>query len=113
MRAVHLAVIGMLLAIPSVGHSQDQGLVGGKVGPNLESSSTAQPGSSLEAQPYGSRPPGPPQERAAYAGSVSPGQVVPHNTPVTQQWGGMGTAIVDGHRVQVDPSSGRIMRVLN
>jgi hypothetical protein len=109
MRALHL-VIGALLAIPSVAYSQADGPVGGKVGPNLESPST-KPGASLGTQPY-ARPPGPPQERAGYAGSVSPGQVVPHDTPVTQQWGGMGTAIVGGHRVQVDPNSGRIMRVL-
>ena len=111
MRALHLVVIGALLAIPSVAYSQADGPVGGKVGPNLESPSTTQPGASLGTQPY-ARPPGPPQERAGYAGSVSPGQVVPRNTPVTQQWGGMGTAIVGGHRVQVDPNSGRIMRVL-
>jgi hypothetical protein len=30
-----------------------------------------------------------------------------------QQWGGMGIATVNGHRVQVDVNSGRIMRVLN
>jgi hypothetical protein len=38
---------------------------------------------------------------------------VPENVPVTQQWGGMGTAFVNGHRVQIDPNSGRITRVLN
>ena len=111
MRFSHIAVIAGVLAIPSAGYSQQDGPVGGKVGPNLESPSTAQPGASLGTQPY-ARPPGPPQERAGYAGSVSPGQVVPRNTPVTQQWGGMGTAIVGGHRVQVDPNSGRITRVL-
>lgn len=111
MRALHLAVIAVVLAIPSVGHAQADGPVGGKVGPNLESPST-QPGSSLGTQPYG-RPPEPRQQRAGYAGAVSPGQVVPHDVPVTHQWGGMGTAIVGGHQVQVDPSSGRIMRVLN
>ena len=47
MRVLHLAVIGALLAIPSVANSQNDGPVGGKVGPGLESSSTAQPGSSL------------------------------------------------------------------
>ena len=112
MRALHLAAVAVMLAIPSVGYAQADGPVGGKVGPNLESSTT-RPGSSLGAQPYGLRPPGPPQERAGYAGAVSPGQVVPNSTPVTQQWGGMGSAIVNGHRVQVDPSTGRIMRVIN
>ena len=58
MRALHLVVIGAVLAIPSVGYSQADGPVGGKVGPNLESPSTAQPGASLGTQPYGARPPG-------------------------------------------------------
>ncbi len=113
MRALHLAVFGAVLALPSVGYSQADGPVGGKVGPGLESSSTAQPGSSLGAQPFGSRPQGPPQERAGYSGAVSPGQVAPQNTPVTHQWGGTGTAFVNGHRVVVDPNTGRITRVLN
>jgi hypothetical protein len=113
MRALHLVAIAAMLAIPTVGYAQADGPVGGKVGPNLESSLPAQPGASLGTQSYGSRPPGPPQERAGYAGSVSPGQVVPHDTPVTQQWGGAGTAIVNGHRVKVDPNTGRIMRVIN
>jgi len=112
MRALHLAVIGAMLGFPSVGYSQADGPVGGKVGPGLESSSTAQPGT-IGAQPYGPRPPVPPQERAGYAGAVSPGQVVPQSAPVTQQWGGTGTAFVNGHRVQVDLNSGRITRVLN
>ena len=111
MRALHLVVIGALLAIPSVGYSQADGPVGGKVGPNLESPSTAQPGSSRWTQPNG-RPTTPPPERAGYAGSVSPGQVVPNDAPITSRWGGTGTAIVGGHRVEVDPNTGRIMRVL-
>ena len=109
MRALHLVVIGSLLAIPSVANSQDDGPVGGKVGPGLESSSTAQPGASL-GKPYG-RPPVPPQERAGYAGAVSPGQVVPRNVPLMPHPGGLGSAFVDGHRVLVDPNSNRIMRV--
>ena len=52
MRALHLVVIGALLAIPSVAYSQADGPVGGKVGPNLESPSTTQPGASLGTQPY-------------------------------------------------------------
>jgi hypothetical protein len=35
-----IALVAATLAIPSVGYSQDQGLVDGKVGPNLESSTT-------------------------------------------------------------------------
>ena len=52
MRALHLVVIGALLAIPSVGYSQADGPVGGKVGPDLESPSTAQPGSSLRGRSH-------------------------------------------------------------
>jgi len=107
MRAWHLAVVGALFAIPSVGYSQDDGPVGGKVGPNLEST-PAQSGSS----PGAWSPPraGPP---AGYAGSVTLGQVVPDNVPVVPRPGGMGSAFVDGHRVLVDPNSNRILRVFN
>ena len=35
-----------------------------------------------------------------------PGQVVSRNMPITQQWGGMGIAFVNGQRVQVDLNSG-------
>ena len=112
MRTLPIALVAATLAIPSVGHSQDQGLVGGKVGSNLETPSPAEPSSPSWARPYGS-PPRAPQERAGYAGSVTPGQVVRQNVPVTSQWGGAGIAFVNGHRVVVDPNSGRILRVLN
>jgi hypothetical protein len=107
MRALHLAVVGALFAIPSVGYSQDDGPVGGKVGPNLEST-PARPGSS----PGAWSPPraGP---AAGYGGSVTPGEIVPRDVPVVPQPGGMGTATVDGHSVLVDPNSNRIMRVFN
>jgi hypothetical protein len=108
MRALHLAIIGALLAIPSVGYSQDNGPVGGKVGPNLESAPPPPPGS-LSTQPYGSPPPA--GRPAGFAGAVTPGQVVPHN--VVPRWGGVGSAFVGGHRVLVDPSSNRILRVLD
>ena len=110
MRALHLAVIGALLAIPSAGQAQDNGPVGGKVGPSLQSS-PALPGSSLGTQPYGTAPrAGPP---AGYAGAVAPGQVVPQSVPVVPRWGGFGSAFVDGHHVLVDPNSNRILRVFN
>ena len=105
MRTLPIALVVATLTIPSAGYSQDQGLVGGKVGPDLESSSRAQSGSST----YGA-PPRAPQERPGFAGAVSPGQVVSRNTPITQQWGGMGIALVNGQRVQVDLNSGRIVR---
>jgi hypothetical protein len=112
MRALFIALLTAAVAIPSVALAQDQGLVGGRVGANLESISPTQPGSPSWARPYGS-PERAPQERAGYAGAVAPGQVVPPSALVTQQWGGQGVAFVNGHRVQVDPSSGRITRVLN
>ena len=44
MRTLPIAVVAGMLTISSPGFSQDQGLVGGKVGPGLKSSSPAQPG---------------------------------------------------------------------
>jgi hypothetical protein len=108
MRALHLAVMGSLLAIPSVCHSQDNGPVGSRVGPNLESS-PAQPGSSLGAPPNGPLLSAGPT--AGYTGSVTPGEVVPQNVPLTPHPGGFGSAFVNGHRVLVDPNSNRIIRV--
>jgi hypothetical protein len=115
MRTLPIAIVAAALTLPSAGYSQDQGLVGGKVGPSLESDSPALPGSSTPLEgnnPYGA-PPRAPQERPGFAGTVSRGQVVPRDTPVMQQFGGTGTAFVNGHRVQVDTNTGRIMRVLN
>ena len=106
MRVSHIAFIAAVLAIPSIGHSQDNGPVGGRVGPDLNTSSPAKPGPSL-GNPYGaSAPTGP---TAGFAGSVAPGQVVPQNVPVTSG----GSAVIDGHRVIIDPSSNRVLRVLN
>ena len=111
MRVSSIAVIAAVLTVPSVCHAQNQGLVDGKVGPNLESSlSSGQSGSAAGA--YAPRRIAP-QERPGFAGAVSPGQVPPRTTPVTQQWGGTGIAFVNGHRVLIDTSSGRISRVLN
>jgi hypothetical protein len=108
MRAMHLAFLATLLAIPSAGYAQDDGPVGGKVGPGLES--TPGPGAPTWAHPYGS-PLG--VGTAGYSDGVRAGQVVPDNVPVTPRPGGMGTAFVNGHRVLVDPNSNRIMRVFN
>jgi hypothetical protein len=117
MRMLSIALVAAVLVVPSVGNAQDQGLVDGKVGPDsgsaLSSSSTAaQPRASGGEEGYGSRPRAP-QEHPGFAGAVAGGQVIDRNTPITQQWGGMGVAVVNGHRVQVDVNSGRIMRVLN
>lgn len=112
MRMFPIALAAVTLAIPSVGYSQDQGLVGSRVEPNLGSSSPTHPGSSVWARPYGS-PSIAPQERAGYAGVVTPGQVAPGNVSPVRRPGGLGTAFVGGHRVLVDPNTNRIMRVFN
>jgi hypothetical protein len=113
MRTLPFALVLATLTIPSAGHSQDQGLVGGKVGADLGSSSSTQPGSSTSLEegnnPYGA-PPRAPQERPGFAGTVSPGQVVSRTTPIQQQWGGTGIAYVNGQRVKVDLNSRRIIR---
>jgi hypothetical protein len=115
MRASHIAVIAAVLAIPSVGYSQNSGLVapgngpvGGKVGADLGASPT-QPAPATRG-PYGA--PAPIGHPAGYTGRVTPGQVVPEDVPVIPQPGGLGTAFVNGHRVLVDPSN-RILRVYN
>jgi hypothetical protein len=110
MRASHIAIIAAALAIPTVGHSQDNGPVGGKVGSDLGASPT-QPGPSVGSRPYGT--PVETGPRAGYSGAITPGQVVPQNVPITPQTGGNGSAFIDGHRVLVDPNTNRILRVFN
>jgi Protein of unknown function (DUF3300) len=87
-----------VLVTPSAGFSQDSGLVDSRVGPDL-STSTTQPGPSVGVP----RPEVGP--RAGYSGVVMPGQMVPQNVPVRPRPGGQGTALVEGHRVLVDPNS--------
>jgi hypothetical protein len=115
MRASYIAAIAAVLAIPSVGHAQDNGAaggpVGGKVGSDLNPSAPAQPGAPSVGHPYGSSVTGGP--KAGFAGSISPGQVVPQNVPITPRSGGMGSAFIDGHRVIVDPNTNRVLRVLD
>lgn len=108
MRASQIVLTATVLAIPSVVYSQQDGPVGGKVGPNLESSSPTQPAAGHQ---YGIPPDAGPL--AGHSGSVMPGQVVPQNVSVYPRAGGQGTAFVDGHRVLVDPNSNRILRVFN
>ena len=116
MRASHIVLIAVVLAIPSVGYAQQDGSVGGsvggpvggKVGSDLSASPT-QSGPAARG-PYG-RPP-PLGRPAGYAGAVTPGQVVPENVQVLPRPGGMGSAYVDGHLVLVDPSN-RILRVIH
>jgi Protein of unknown function (DUF3300) len=54
MRAFSVALVAATLTIPSVSYSQEQGLVDSRVGPSLESSSTAQPDPFARANSYGS-----------------------------------------------------------
>jgi hypothetical protein len=105
-----MAVIAAALPLSSAVYSQDSGLVGGRVGADL-STSTTLPSPSIGTQgPYG-RPIelGP---RAGFAGAVMPGQVVPENVPVLPRQDGSGTAWVDGHQVILSPNSSRISRVV-
>lgn len=114
MRASYIGVIAAVLAIPSLAYPQDNGAaggpVGGKVGSDLNSSSPGQPGPPV-GRPYAPPPTAGP--RAGFAGSVAPGQVVPQNVPITPRVGGMGSAVVNGRRVLVDPNTNRVLRVLN
>jgi hypothetical protein len=111
MRTLPVALFAAAVAFPSVGYSQDQGKIGGPVGPNLEAPSLGQPSSPSGGGAY-ARPLPAPQEKPGYAGAVTPGQVAPQNTVVTPH-PGAGTAYVGGHRVLIDPNTNRIIRVLN
>jgi hypothetical protein len=108
MRASYLTLIIVVLAIPSAAYSQDSGLVDGRVGSDLSTSST-QPSPSNGLQGAYRRPPEP-GPRAGSSGIVMPGQVVPEAVPVFTRPDGSGTAFVDGHRVIVGPNSNRIVR---
>jgi hypothetical protein len=110
MCASRLALIAALLAIPSAVYSQHSGLVGGRVGSDLSTSST-QSGSSLGLTRAYQRPPEP-GPRAGSSGMVTPGQVVPEEVPVFINPDGSGAAFVAGQRVIVSPNSNRIMRVV-
>jgi hypothetical protein len=51
MRTLQIALVAATLTIPSAGYSEDQGLVGGRVGAGLESSPAERPSSSW-SNPY-------------------------------------------------------------
>jgi hypothetical protein len=110
MRASHRAFVAAVLTIPSTAHSQDSGLVDGKVGSDL-STSSMQSGSPLGLTTAYQRPPehGP---RAGSSGMVMPGQVVPEEVPIFIRPDGSGAAFVAGQRVIVSPNSNRILRVV-
>jgi hypothetical protein len=110
MRPSCLALIAAVLTFPSGAYSQDSGLVDGKVGADLSTSST-QPNPSLGLTgPY--HRPADPGPRAGFAGVTMPGQVVPKNVPVFTRPDGSGSAMVNGHPVIVSPDSNRIVRVV-
>jgi hypothetical protein len=110
MRASHISLLAAILAIPSAAFSQTDGPVGGKVGSDL-GTTTTQPAAPVNGRPYGgASEPGP---RAGASGSVMSGQVVPQDVQVTPRAGGQGTAIINGHRVLVDPNSNRVLHVFN
>jgi hypothetical protein len=109
MRASHFAALAAALAIPTIGYAQNDGPVGGRVGPDLSTSPT-RPGPSTGA-PYAT--PSQPSATAGYSGSIAPGQFVPQNVTITPRPGGAGSAYIDGHRVLVDPNTNRILRVFN
>jgi hypothetical protein len=88
----------------------DRGLVDGRVGSDL-STSSAQSGSPLGLTRAYQRPPEP-GPRAGSSGMVMPGQVVPEEVPVFVRPDGSGAAFVAGQRVIVSPNSNRIMRVV-
>jgi hypothetical protein len=110
MRASRLALIAAVVAIPSAVYSQDSGLVDGRVGSDL-STSSMQSGSTFGLTRAYQRPPerGP---RAGSSGMVMPGQVVPEEVPVFTRPDGSGNAFVAGRRVIVSPNSNRILRVV-
>ena len=82
------------------------GPVGGLVGPG-GSSSLGQPRPS-RGSPYGSTPQG--GSLAGSTGSITAGQVVPRNAPITNQYLGTGTAYINGQRVLVDTNTNRVLR---
>ncbi len=112
MRASHIGLIAVVLTIPSVGYSQQNGPDGGAVGGKVGSDLSAPPTQSAPATrgPYAR--PAPLGRPAGYTGPVTPGQVVPGNAQVTPRPGGMGSAFVNGHLVLVDPSN-RILRIIH
>lgn len=109
MRVSHVALIAAVLAAPSLAYAQQDGPVGGRVGADL-SASPPQPNPATAPRPYA--PPVPLGPRAGYTGAITPGQALPDDVQVLPREGGMGSALVNGHRVVVDPSN-RILRVIN
>jgi hypothetical protein len=111
MRASIFALIAAVLAIPSAAYSQDSGLVDGRIGSDL-STSSMQSGSPLGLTRAYQRPPQP-GPHAGSSGMVMPGEVVPEELHIFIRPDGSGAAFVAGQRVIVSPTSNRILRVVN
>ncbi len=112
MRTLPIAVVAGMLTISSPGSRRTRDWSGARSGQVLNCRRRRNPRFLPGGNPYGA-PPASAAGTPWLLGYRRAGQVVSPNTPVTQRWGGMGIAFVNGHRVQVDPNTGRIMRVLN
>jgi hypothetical protein len=112
MRVLNLAVFAATLMVPTIGHSQNNGRVGGLIGPNLQTISPANPsGSSSDLQSPATGLASPAQSFGGYP--ATPGGQAPANTVTTPAEGGMVSGFVNGRNVIIDPTTGVIMRVLN
>jgi hypothetical protein len=105
MRASHIALFAAVMAIPCVGNAQqDHGPVNSRVGPEGPSS-LGEPHPSLGAGPT--------------TDSGAPGQIVwrqifvdgvPQNVLVTPRAGGIGSALINGHRMLVDLNTNVVLQ---
>ena len=91
MRILNIAVVAATLLVPSVGHSQDTGRVGGLVGPNLESTVPAKPAPQSGLEPSTTGSPSTAQSFGGYP--AQPGGQAPANTATTPAEGGMVSGI--------------------
>ena len=113
MRTLSIAVIAAALAAPSVGYSQENGPVGGRIGANGEPA-LGSPSPSSSTSPYGTPPSTSPSGAQPFVGyPAGPGSEAPANLVTTPVPGGLVSAIVGGHNVIIDPTTHVIVRVLN
>ncbi len=111
MRTLSIAVIAAL-ATPSLGYSQENGPVGGRIGANGEPASGS-PSPSSSTSPYGTPPTSPSGAQPFVGYPAGPGSEAPSNLVTTPVPGGLVSAIVGGHNVIIDPTTHVIVRVLN
>ena len=113
MRTLSIAVIAAALAIPSLGYSQENGPVGGRIGANGEPTLGSSSPPSFTS-PYGTPPSNSPYGTQSFVGyPAGPESEAPANLVTTPVPGGMVSAIVGGHNVIIDPITNVITRVLN